>query len=147
MSSTPLCVLQGSQQGLCMQGPQHTRALQSIGVRRVCLCMCACGCWCVRVCICVCVRVGAGVCVCVCVCVCVTHRYLTDHLSHVSMGLMGRLLTTNDIPMALAALLDSPPWVRRRAKGVQERWEGNAWHRVEPQDRLKLGKADGQVRV
>jgi hypothetical protein len=40
-------------------------------------------------------------------------RYLTDHMSQLPMGLIGRLLSTNDTIMALIPLLDNPPWVRQ----------------------------------
>jgi hypothetical protein len=53
-------------------------------------------------------------------CFCHTHvflmackRYLTEHMDKVSLGLMARLVTTNDAAMALLPLLDRPPWVRR----------------------------------
>ncbi len=43
-------------------------------------------------------------------------RYLTDAVPRLPMGLMTRLTTTHDIPMALVALLDDAPWIRRKGK-------------------------------
>jgi len=42
------------------------------------------------------------------------HRYLTDGLTTLPMGLLSRIVSTNDTLMALVPLLDQPPWVRRR---------------------------------
>ncbi len=77
-------------------------------------------------------------------------RYLSDNVTKLSMGLMGRMLTTNDFPMALVALLDKPPWSRRRAAGGKarlEKWVDNGWQPVAPADRLKLTQSDAQVCV
>ena len=63
------------------------------------------------------------------------------------MGLLSRLVSTNDTLMALLPLLEKPPWVRRRA-GKNERWTvegGMRWSVVDPADRLKLGQYEIQV--
>lgn len=41
-------------------------------------------------------------------------RYLTDYLPTLPMGLLSRLVSTNDSIMALLPLVDKPPWVRTR---------------------------------
>lgn len=61
------------------------------------------------------------------------------------MGLLSRMLSTNDTIMALVPLLDSPPWVRRTPKGKLEKFVGNTWTAVDPADRLKLTQTDAQV--
>jgi hypothetical protein len=64
------------------------------------------------------------------------------------MGLLSRLVSTNDTLMALVPLLDAPPWVRRRGSGKSartEKWIHNAWETVAPSDRLRLTQADGQA--
>lgn len=43
-----------------------------------------------------------------------SHRYLTDGVTTLPMGLLSRLMATNDTLMALVPLVDQPPWVRRR---------------------------------
>jgi hypothetical protein len=50
-------------------------------------------------------------------------RYLTDYAPRLPLGLMARLVGSNDTPMALAALLDRPPWERTRKAVV-----GNTTH-------------------
>jgi hypothetical protein len=65
------------------------------------------------------------------------------------MGLLSRMMSTNDTLMALLPLLERPPWVRKRA-GRMERWcveGGMRWAAVEAADRLKLGQYDIQVSV
>jgi hypothetical protein len=44
-------------------------------------------------------------------------RYLTEHITHLPLGVMSRLLSANDAVMALLPLVDSPPWVRDRQGG------------------------------
>lgn len=73
-----------------------------------------------------------------------TCRYLSDDVTKLPLSVMGRLVSSNDVPMALVALLDSPPWKRRRG-GKQEVWQDNSWVVVPPADRLKLTQADAQV--
>lgn len=72
------------------------------------------------------------------------HSYLTDCMTKLPMGLLGRLVSSNDTPMSLAALLDSPPWVRRVGKRL-EKWVDDGWKVVEAADRLKLTQLDAQV--
>jgi hypothetical protein len=40
-------------------------------------------------------------------------RFLTDHLPHLPMGVLSRLLCTNDVIMALLPLLEHSPWSRQ----------------------------------
>lgn len=80
-------------------------------------------------------------------------RYLSDQLSTAPMGLLSRLVTTNDTLMALIPLLEKPPWIRRRVVGGKgplrtERWEASGsshWAVVEASDRLKLGQNEIQM--
>ncbi|GAX77785.1 hypothetical protein CEUSTIGMA_g5228.t1 [Chlamydomonas eustigma] len=74
-------------------------------------------------------------------------RYLTEFFSSAPMGLLSRMVSSNDTLMALLPLLERPPWVRRRG-GKTERWcveGGMRWTAVEAADRLKLGQYDIQV--
>ena len=71
-------------------------------------------------------------------------RYLSDNLPRLGLGLMGRLLSSNDTIMALLPLVDNPPWVRRRGS-KQEKFVGNKWVVVEPGERLRLTQQDAQV--
>ncbi|KAG2497473.1 hypothetical protein HYH03_004627 [Edaphochlamys debaryana] len=77
-------------------------------------------------------------------------RSVTDALPRLPMGALGRMVSTNDTLMALLPLLDRPPWARTRTppgggRPVLEKWVGNGWRAVPPQDRLKITTTDGQV--
>eukprot|EP00983_Pelagomonas_calceolata_P097587 1158266-Pelagomonas_calceolata.AAC.1 len=52
----------------------------------------------------------------------VTSVYLTDGLTTLPMGLLSRVVATNDTLMALVPLLDQPPWVRRRRVSSVNGW-------------------------
>eukprot|EP00877_Chromochloris_zofingiensis_P004789 jgi/Chrzof1/14310/Cz08g32160.t1 len=71
-------------------------------------------------------------------------RYLTDYLPTLPMGLLSRLVSTNDSIMALLPLVDKPPWVRTR-KGKMERFTAGVWQAMPAADRLKLCQPDAQV--
>lgn len=71
-------------------------------------------------------------------------RYLSDYLNVLPLGLLTRMVRTNDTLMALVPLLEDPPWVRRRNKQTEKRI-GNVWTAVAPRDRLRLTQQDAQV--
>ena len=94
-------------------------------------------------------------------------RYLSEHLAVLPLGVPGRLVATHDAPLGLLALIDRPPWERRRAaaagpgpgsdpdpKGptkprvrpMLERFEGGRWRAVAPSDRLQLPQPAVQAR-
>lgn len=75
---------------------------------------------------------------------CALLRYLSDYLSVLPLGLLTRMVRTNDTLMALVPLLEDPPWVRRRNKKT-EKFIGNVWTGVEARDRLRLTQHDAQV--
>lgn len=60
------------------------------------------------------------------------------------LGVVGRMVNTCDVLMALVPLLDNPPWVRRR-KGETQKFVQNKWASVERAERMKLTPADAQV--
>lgn len=72
------------------------------------------------------------------------HRYLSDHLNSLPLGVLTRMVRTNDTLMALVPLLEEPPWVRKRNKKT-EKFIGNVWTAVEPKDRLRLTQHDAQA--
>ena len=41
-------------------------------------------------------------------------RYLSDHVSHLSLGVLARLTTTHDTPGLLARVMHTQPWRRRK---------------------------------
>ena len=72
------------------------------------------------------------------------HRYLSDYLNCLPLGVLTRLVRTNDTLMALVPLLEEPPWVRKRNKKT-EKFIGNVWAAVEPKERLRLTQHDAQA--
>lgn len=60
------------------------------------------------------------------------------------MGVLTRMVRTNDTLMALTPLLEDPPWVRKRNKKT-EKFIDNVWTAVEPKERLRLTQHDAQV--
>lgn len=75
---------------------------------------------------------------------CGMHRYLSDYLDSLPLGVLTRMVRTNDTLMALVPLLEEPPWVRKRNKKT-EKSIGNVWSAVEPKDRLRLTQHDAQA--
>lgn len=59
-----------------------------------------------------------------------------------ALGLAARLVECADTPVALAAVLDRPPWEHRTAHGLR-RFEGGVWR---PADRLRLCQPAIQAR-
>ena len=72
-------------------------------------------------------------------------RYLSDYLNSLPLGVLTRLVRTNDTLMALVPLLEEPPWVRKRNRKT-EKFIGNVWTAVEPKERLRLTQHDAQAR-
>jgi len=73
-------------------------------------------------------------------------RYLTDYMNDLPVGVMTRLVTTNDTLMTLVPLLDSPPWVRRnKKKKCWEKYVDGSWSAVKSDERLRLTQLDAQV--
>ncbi|CAH1782565.1 unnamed protein product [Owenia fusiformis] len=72
-------------------------------------------------------------------------RYITDHMSSLSLSIMSRLLNTHDAPVLLVSLIDNPPWTRRKQDGEIEKYIDNKWVTVTYEDSLKLTKTEGQV--
>ena len=58
-------------------------------------------------------------------------RYMTDHISVLSLGVLARLVTTHDTPGLVAATIQSRPWVRESSGRGLEVWRDGMWHRAE----------------
>ena len=54
-------------------------------------------------------------------------RYMTDHMSVLSLGVLSRLVTTHDTPGLVAATIQSRPWIRDIG-GREEVWRDGMWH-------------------
>eukprot|EP00053_Salpingoeca_punica_P010885 m.97285 g.97285 ORF g.97285 m.97285 type:complete len:466 (+) comp15523_c0_seq2:65-1462(+) len=71
-------------------------------------------------------------------------RYISDHITHLPLSCMTRLLNTHDAPQMLCALVEHKPWTRFES-GVFEKYIDGAWTAVKPEDRLALSKTEAQV--
>jgi len=71
-------------------------------------------------------------------------RYVTDHAKSLPLGLLTRMVSTLDVPMLLVALIDNPPWERRR-DAVLERLVGNKWAEVQGADIAAVTQNAAQV--
>jgi hypothetical protein len=52
-------------------------------------------------------------------------RYLAEHVTALPLGVMARLVSSNDTIMALLPLVDRPPWLRTHKGQVRRRVERN----------------------
>jgi len=75
-------------------------------------------------------------------------RFLTEHIQHLPLSLMVRMLDTHDLILSLVPLIENAPWTRKkRVKGgIQlEKFIDNKWQPVSHEDRHRLTKLEGQV--
>ena len=77
-------------------------------------------------------------------------RYITDYAPGAHPGAVTRMVSTNDVVMALIPLVDSPPWVRRRRvagqkKRVLEKFVEGKWQAIQGDERVRVCKHDAQV--
>ena len=73
-------------------------------------------------------------------------RYVTDNAKVLPMGIINRVVGANDMPLALVALLDQPPWERERETDrVTERFADNNWTAMRGTDRVMMGQYAAQV--
>ena len=56
-------------------------------------------------------------------------RYMTDHISVMSLGVLARFVTTHDTPGLVSAAIQSQPWTRE-SKGQQQVWRDGMWNNV-----------------
>mmetsp|Transcript_20311 Transcript_20311/g.64900 ORF Transcript_20311/g.64900 Transcript_20311/m.64900 type:complete len:409 (+) Transcript_20311:599-1825(+) len=72
-------------------------------------------------------------------------RYIGEHIKHLSVSVMARVLDTHDFMVHFVALLENPPWVRRTEEGKWEKFYDQEWHQVPPRDLLLVTRNEGQV--
>ena len=53
-------------------------------------------------------------------------RYLTDHVSVLTLGVLARLVTTHDTPGLVAAAIQAQPWLRE-SQARREVWRDGMW--------------------
>jgi len=71
-------------------------------------------------------------------------RFLSEHMTKLDLGVMGRIISPNDVPMQLVPLLDRNPWTYRGQHGNKSFVEGK-WEDLEDKEFLRLNKYQAQV--
>ncbi|KAJ8047698.1 Zinc finger MYND domain-containing protein 10 [Holothuria leucospilota] len=71
-------------------------------------------------------------------------RYLTDHLESLPLSVATRMLNTHDVPCLLVQLVEDRPWCCLR-DGKLFKYEDGKWQEIQPSERLRLSRLDGQV--
>eukprot|EP00128_Syssomonas_multiformis_P018226 Colp12_sorted_trinity150504_noHs@13782 len=71
-------------------------------------------------------------------------RYLTDHMTELTLSLMTRMLKTHDVILMLVPLLETSPWSIYR-NGVLRKYIDGKWQEVDISERLRLTATEGQV--
>merc|ERR1711970_231800 len=71
-------------------------------------------------------------------------RFLSEHMTKLDLGVMGRIISPNDVPMQLVPLLDVNPWTYRGKHGNKTFVEGK-WEDLDDKDFLRLNKYQAQV--
>eukprot|EP01083_Nonionella_stella_P273011 926092_1 len=80
----------------------------------------------------------------VCAASIVIFRFLTDQIQLLPLGVLTRILNTNDMVLALIPLLTERQFTRRSEKG-SEKFAEKKWEIVKPEDYLKLSKMEVQL--
>jgi len=71
-------------------------------------------------------------------------RYITDNPKALPLGIVSRMLSTHDLPVALVALLDNPPWERYKDR-ILERFQDNRWQEATGADRVTVSQNAAQA--
>ncbi len=72
-------------------------------------------------------------------------RFITDHMSDLSVPIVHQMMETNDIPCVLVPLLEMKPWLRKNTKGETEKFEDQRWVLVPPKELNRVPKIEAQV--
>ena len=72
-------------------------------------------------------------------------RYITDCLAVLPLGVLPRLVRSNDTIMSLAGLIEKPPWERRRGSTLQ-RFLAGSWREVAAAEKFQLCQPEAQAR-
>merc|ERR1711998_376371 len=73
-------------------------------------------------------------------------RFLSEHMTKLDLGVMGRIISPNDLPMQLVPLLDVSPWTHRtKANGNLRAFVNGKWETQDEADYLRLNKYQAQV--
>ena len=72
-------------------------------------------------------------------------RFISDHLETLPLPIIHQMMENNDIPCVLVPLLEYKPWIRKNAKGEDEKFEDQKWTVIQSHERGKLTKIEAQV--
>merc|ERR1711907_14313 len=72
-------------------------------------------------------------------------RFLSDHMTKLDLGVMGRIISPNDVPMQLIPILDSAPWTYRAQDGSRKTFVEGKWKELPEDEYLRLNKYQAQV--
>jgi hypothetical protein len=72
-------------------------------------------------------------------------RFITDHMEALPASIIHALMDTADLPLQLVPLMEFKPWIRENHKGKQEKWEDNKWQEIQPHDKGRVTKIEGQI--
>lgn len=75
---------------------------------------------------------------------CAMGRYLSDHIAALPLGIIPRLMRTNDVLSVLVPLLSSKPWQRGRGAKL-ETYAGGQWVACAPGQHLRITQPEAQV--
>ena len=68
-------------------------------------------------------------------------RYLTDHVTVLTLGVLARLVTTHDTPGLVAAAIQSQPWLRE-TQARREVWRDGMWQSSKDSGELPVEKME-----
>ena len=69
-------------------------------------------------------------------------RFICDHVSELSVGVVHQLMEANDMPCVLVPLLELRPWLRKNVKGETEKFEDQRWTVVPEKESTKITKIE-----
>jgi len=72
-------------------------------------------------------------------------RFITDHVKHLSVGVIHHLLVETDILFLIVPLIEEKPWLRTNAKGEREVFDNQKWNFVPKEEYYKLPKLEANA--
>lgn len=72
-------------------------------------------------------------------------RFISDNCDTLPLPIVHQLMENNDIPCVLVPLLEYKPWLRKNAKGEDEKFEDQKWKVIESHERGRLPKIEAQL--